>query len=636
MEESKLVVPTHENHSAGSTFYLKDTLGSMCREAHDVLGWSTALLLINDETNGLSCLLEAAGISNEFREILIGAGVGPTEKIYQWLQEHSRVSQSYVLEGLGKGSPFALEDIAAGAVENPNPNGKAIVVPIQVRGRLSGALAVYDVSASMAISIQQVHMLEMIARHASALIEQAMGLESLVDELDARVARALIQSDEAVVLLDGQCLVIWANPAAERLYGPSLVPLTAFSNIVSVAERSQLKQALERAFDGETQALEVRTGIDQREMFLTINPAGKDIQGIYVLILAREVSAEHPRAHVSSHNARMHPLLAFAQSTGQHLRVALRRLQDEARENPLGAVYRYVRQESLLAERMIRAGRTRPDRVFEVIDVNRLVRDAIELTRPKWETDARLANSSFDVDYDPAPEAQVYGCVNELRDVFVTIIERAVEAQPNGGIVKLQAAVRRNLVGVQIADNARALTDDERLQFFDPRIEPRRDGSLSIGLAAAYAVLVRHGGRLSVRSSGETGNAYQIVLPVLEHGKSPAHPPNLTLVVVADQSLRLQLEGILEDAAAEYILAFENREIALAVELYSPTTVVVDDQAFRDQGDRLVAICRGLGPDVTCIVLAREFSATTTGLEGLPTVRLLAPERIGEYLQAIN
>src|SRR5439155_267444 len=68
------------------SFSLLEALRGVCDQAHDVLGWKISLLLLNDESTGLSCLVSAAGIDEDLKEVILGAGVGATEEIYAWLE----------------------------------------------------------------------------------------------------------------------------------------------------------------------------------------------------------------------------------------------------------------------------------------------------------------------------------------------------------------------------------------------------------------------------------------------------------------------------------------------------------------------------------------------------------------------
>src|SRR5205814_10278273 len=70
---------------------------------------------------------------------------------------------------------------------------------------------------------------------------------------------------------------------------------------------------------------------------------------------------------------------------------------------------------------------------LELLDVTSLLRDAIEITRTRWENEARAGGLNVEVVLNAEDGMIARGNASELREVFVNLIVNAVDAMPQGG-----------------------------------------------------------------------------------------------------------------------------------------------------------------------------------------------------------
>ena len=85
--------------------------------------------------------------------------------------------------------------------------------------------------------------------------------------------------------------------------------------------------------------------------------------------------------------------------------------------------------------------RKSPVKEFELVDVAGLLNDAVEITRTRWQNEARVRGLEYEVKLDAQKGQSTYGSASELREVFVNLIVNAVDAMPKGG--KLSITCRR-------------------------------------------------------------------------------------------------------------------------------------------------------------------------------------------------
>ena len=103
---------------------------------------------------------------------------------------------------------------------------------------------------------------------------------------------------------------------------------------------------------------------------------------------------------------------------------------------------------------------------------------------------------------DSLPEVQ--GDPVALTQVFNTLIANALEAMPNGGILRLIGEPMAGGVIVKIIDSGVGISPEHLKKIFEPMVSFRRNG-LGIGLYLSRRILQRYGGKLDLLSDEGQG-----------------------------------------------------------------------------------------------------------------------------------
>jgi PAS domain S-box-containing protein len=115
----------------------------------------------------------------------------------------------------------------------------------------------------------------------------------------------------------------------------------------------------------------------------------------------------------------------------------------------------------------------------------------------------------------------------QIDQVLQSIIRNADEAMPDGGTIlisinNLDLAAKSTLplaagkyVSVTIYDEGPGVAQEDLERFFDPYFSHQHKGT-GLGLAAAYAIVSKHKGHISVSSQLGTGTTVSIFLPACE------------------------------------------------------------------------------------------------------------------------
>jgi signal transduction histidine kinase len=163
-----------------------------------------------------------------------------------------------------------------------------------------------------------------------------------------------------------------------------------------------------------------------------------------------------------------------------------------------------------VVQRMLDFARTVPYQMTAQ-DINRSVHNSIALVRAQIEPRARIT-VHLALSLPPIQASEVH-----LEDVWVNLLLNARDALENhddGEIdVRTELDEKSNMVMVTIADNGKGIPQDQQPRIFDPFFTTKERGT-GLGLSICHEVIVRHGGRLEVRSQIEQGTTFIIHLPL--------------------------------------------------------------------------------------------------------------------------
>jgi GAF domain-containing protein len=200
-------------------------------------------------------------------------------------------------------------------------------------------------------------------------------------------------------------------------------------------------------------------------------------------------------------------------------------------------------------------GRTDKDDVVGALDLDAVIGEGIQLTRPRWEHEAQIRGARIEVIYDPAPLPRVPGRAAEIREVITSLLLNAVDAMPSGGRIVIRAQADKTRVGVIISDSGAGMSPEVKRRAFEPFFTTKGVKSTGLGLAVAYGTIRRHGGEISVDSTEGIGTTVAFWLP---SAAPTAAPPAAPAERKADRKGRILViddESSVLDIVAEVLTA---------------------------------------------------------------------------------
>ncbi len=160
----------------------------------------------------------------------------------------------------------------------------------------------------------------------------------------------------------------------------------------------------------------------------------------------------------------------------------------------------------------------RPEKLrLELIQGPALVDEAIALVRDGL-TDA--ARWRFEVSSTPI---EFHGDRIQLRAALRNLIANAIDAQPDGGDVRIELAAQGDEIRIDVGDGGPGIARELTRKVVEPFFTTRAEGT-GLGLAIVHTIVQLHGGRLEIAPErSPLGGAFvRLILPISSL-RSPLH-----------------------------------------------------------------------------------------------------------------
>ena len=207
------------------------------------------------------------------------------------------------------------------------------------------------------------------------------------------------------------------------------------------------------------------------------------------------------------------------------------------------------------------------------LNVNSIVKDAIEITKPRWRDEAQSKGIGIEMVSDVEEIAPVTGSGAEFREVITNMIFNAIEAMPGGGRIEIRSFQQGEKDYIQISDTGMGIKEEVRKKIFEPFFTTKPFSNTGLGLSMSYGIIKRMGGEIEVESKVGQGTTFTISLPICFEGMEevtgirPSPPPVIKkskeariLVIDDEESVRSVLSRILTQVKHQVHVARDGEE----------------------------------------------------------------------------
>jgi signal transduction histidine kinase len=212
---------------------------------------------------------------------------------------------------------------------------------------------------------------------------------------------------------------------------------------------------------------------------------------------------------------------------------------------PLEIIQRAAFDAAEVVRRVLGFASTQPAPAPAPIDLNEVVHEVVELTRPRWRDEAQMRRVTIEVPLDLRASARVAGEAPALREVVMNLIFNSIDALPSGGTIGISTWDADSWTYCAVADTGVGMDEETRRRALEAFFTTKGPQATGLGLSVAHSVVQRHGGELSLRRNDGNGTVVTLRLPQAAQAAVPVEPeptaegtPLYILVIDDEQAVR--------------------------------------------------------------------------------------------------
>jgi PAS domain S-box-containing protein len=236
---------------------------------------------------------------------------------------------------------------------------------------------------------------------------------------------------------------------------------------------------------------------------------------------------------------------------------------DEEAKESLRVIEKVTKDSAQTVRRLQDFTRKRVHHELIKVDINSIIKDSIEITKPKWKDEVQSRGIRIEVVSNLEDVPLVSGNASELREVITNLIFNAIEAMPQGGKIEIHTFKKGKEVFIQISDTGIGIAEEARKKIFEPFFTTKPFTNTGLGLSMSYGIIKRFGGEIEVKSKVGYGTTFTVILPSRGDGREEVISPSpiktgrkARILVIDDEEF---VRGVLARTLAQ-----SNHQVTLA------------------------------------------------------------------------
>jgi two-component system phosphate regulon sensor histidine kinase PhoR len=438
---------------------------------------------------------------------VIGLPDGPFELAQGLPGLVMRTGRAVRVEDLGADGGGALESTCRDAGLKA-----ALLVPLRRGPEVLGALF-FAALPPTTYDEDDAQVATLIAAGLSAALETSRAYQALADERGT-MAAVLGSTQDAVLMINSDGLVLLANPAVQGMLGVSPEALVG-RWVIEALEHRPLLQIFAAGRPGTSEVPLPDGRIAQASLVEVVTAYGEPVGTAAVLrditVLKRLEQTKNEFVAAVSHDLKS-PIMVMSVTAELMLRGGVP--DEEKLQAYCGRIIRTAESMHALVTELLDLGKIEsglepPAEPEDLVPVIVAVVGGL----------STLAESRAVAIETSLPESAVVRAVSgRLQQVMANLVGNALKYTPDGGRVRVSMTIADGQVTVEVADTGIGIPAADLPFVFDKfyRVKTKATAGIAgtgLGLALVRSIIDAHGGRISVQSVAGQGSTFVFSLP---------------------------------------------------------------------------------------------------------------------------
>jgi signal transduction histidine kinase len=157
----------------------------------------------------------------------------------------------------------------------------------------------------------------------------------------------------------------------------------------------------------------------------------------------------------------------------------------------------------------LRAVRPAPPELHP-IQIHELLSETIRFMKTEIEDRGILVQASW-----PETLPRIEGDAAQLRQAFYNLIRNAVQAMPEGGLLRVVCEEKEEFVEIAFADTGHGIAPENLVRIMEPYFTTKPGGT-GLGMLIVERIIRNHGGQFTIESEVDKGTVFTLRLPLHE------------------------------------------------------------------------------------------------------------------------
>jgi len=369
--------------------------------------------------------------------------------------------------------------------------------------------------------------------------EKTSDLERYANKLRGSEARyrSLIESaDDMIYTIDKDCKILSVNQYYKQLTGKRAAEVIGkdFTDIIEYRNPEHISSIIKRVFKTRvTVGHEERARIGDKEYWLdtkykpVLTSGGKINQ---VLVISRDITEHKIMEEQLFHTEKLASLGSLSAGVAHEMnnpiaiilgfsQMLIEKFPEGSKEYEiLKTIDRQANNCQRVIENLLTFARI-PEKTTTETDV---IDDLQNVVNVVMNT---LVTKTIDIKTDIEEDLpKVRGDGQQIEQVFMNIVNNAVAAMEDGGILTISAHHFNDRVRVSFKDTGHGISPENMDKIFEPFFTTKKVGDgTGLGLSVSYGIVKKFGGDIWVKSQTdeggkEPGTTFTVILPVADAG----------------------------------------------------------------------------------------------------------------------